>query len=256
MGLSILCNFSSTRLLSGISLNHIESAAMTFLGKFGVNETETTKNLAKGNIISPVAAYLPANIVYGADEITPTSDSVSFGVNATGQVMQLPCTLFISFNARDITGTGAQFRDICSMWGDTGTVSNPGRFSIGLYKNAAGVRYVALAWGTTPDYTSCAVEFNWAASSDKIAVLATRDAAGNMAMELRSGSTILRASGSVTPSAIPSGSTNWRTYVGQISSRNVMGLRLHAGASWQKTLTPDQLTAEMDVMKVNLVGYV
>lgn len=259
MGLSINTGFQSTRLLSGVNLNHIEAASMTYLGKYGPDLTASLRNLSTGTLVAPVESYQPANMVFGSNYMTSSGDSLSAGVQSTGQVQQLPTTIFASFNCAALPGTAEIYRDLVAMWGtNPNTNTNPGYAAIGLLQTAAGKRYVVFRWGTNTQnpVLTCAVEFDWVTVTTPVMAIGSRDAAGNMKLEVRGGGNTQKASALVTPVVIPSTTTEWRLFVGQISSRPISGLKMHAAASWQKYLTEDQLSAELDVMKVNLVGWV
>ena len=259
-GLAIKLDFTSTRVLPDIEVTHIKQAQMTYLGYFGQNADETVKNRSKGDLVTPTAIYMPDNQVLGANYMTSSDRALSAGVNSTGQPKQLPQTLFAVFNAGDVqqAGSGLYGSAVVSAWGDNpGTQANPGRLSIGLFRSQAGEPHISLRWGTSSDVPSlaCDIPYEWMNAQGPIMAIGSRDETGAMALEVRVDGAVLKASAQVTPVAIPETSSAWRIYIGQISTYPIDNLRLYAAAAWSAYLTPEELTAELNVMEINLLGH-
>ncbi|MFL3235812.1 hypothetical protein ACJ0L3_26395, partial [Klebsiella pneumoniae] len=112
-------------------------------------------------------------------------------------------------------------------------------------------------WGlsaNTPILT-CAIPFDWTTATGPILVIASRDSAGGMRMEMRNNGAVYKAVATTTPVAIPSTSLNWRGFTGQLSTFQVTNQRMYAAAIWSATMTAEQMSAELDVMQVNLASH-
>lgn len=258
MGLTIQANFVANRTLPNISLKHVKQDSIIYLGKYGVDQGTSLINYSPGSISAAVEAYQPQNIVYGDNYFSSSASNLSAGISATGFAKVIPATMFVAFNCGTIPGTGARFREIVSQWGDNpNTAGNPGRFSLGVFTDATGGNYITVVWGTSIDYQAFALGVDFSTQTQPILAIASRDAAGNVSIEVRTAGNTYKRSGQMTPVEIPAGSTAWRSLAGQISSRPLNGLKVYSSIQWNgAALTPDELTAEMDIIKVNLAGWV
>lgn len=259
-GLGIQLDFTSTRVLSDIEMDHVKQAQMTYLGLYGQSATETVRNRSKGDLVTPSLIYMPENQVLGENYMASTARDLSAGINSTGQPKQLNQTLFAAFNSGDVQATtGSTYGSaIISAWGDNpATNSNPGRLSIGLFRTQAGEPYIAMRWGTGANVPAlaCAVPFEWMNATGPILAIGSRSETGAMALEVRVDGAVLKASAQVTPVAIPAESGNWRLYIGQLSTYPIDELRMYAAAAWAGYLTAEELTSELNVMEINLLGH-
>ncbi|HDT1947124.1 TPA: hypothetical protein QHR21_000986 [Klebsiella pneumoniae] len=256
-GLSFIGNFTASRVLD-ITLDHILKSQMNYFGIFGGSLSGSQLNQAPGASPTTVTAHEPANLVFGGNYFTSLAANLSAGFTSVSQPRQLDATLFCAFTA-GVPGwsAGTAFSSgLINLWGDD-TGNGAGRMTIGLHKTAAGVPYIVLRWGlsaNTPILT-CAIPFDWTTATGPILVIASRDSAGGMRMEMRNNGAVYKAVATTTPVAIPSTSLNWRGFTGQLSTFLVTNQRMYAAAIWSATMTAEQMSAELDVMQVNLASH-
>lgn len=256
-GLSFIGDFVASRVLD-IQFQHVLFEQMNYLGLYGTDLSTSELNSAPGESPTAVVAYQSANMVFGSNYMASSSSTLSAGFNSTGQPRQLDATLFCAFNAGEtgwVSGTDYT-AGIISLWGDD-TRNGPGRMTVGLHKTAAGASYIVLLWGqggTNPPLT-CSIPFDWTTITGPILVAASRDSSGGMRMEVRNNGQALYSSVNATPIPIPEASLNWRGFVGQVSTAVVTGQRVYAAAIWSAAMTAAQLSAELDVMQVNLASH-
>ncbi|MBL0772285.1 hypothetical protein JK332_11020 [Klebsiella michiganensis] len=256
-GLSFIGDFVASRVLD-IQFQHVLFEQMNYLGLYGTDLSTSELNSAPGESPTAVVAYQSANMVFGSNYMASSSSTLSAGFNSTGQPRQLDATLFCAFNS-GATGwvSGTDYTaGLINLWGDD-TRNGGGRMTVGLHKTAAGDSYIVLLWGTggTNPPLTCAIPFDWTTATGPIFVAAARDTSGGMRMEVRNAGQTFYAAVTGTPIAIPETSLNWRGYVGQLSTGVVTGQRIYAAAIWSAAMTAAQLSAELDVMQVNLATH-
>lgn len=256
-GLSFIGGFTASRVLD-ITVDHVLKSQMNYFGIFGGSLSASLLNQAPGESPTDVTAHESANMVFGSNYFTSSAANLSAGFISVSQPRQLDATLFCAFTAGSPTwSAGTAFSSgLINLWGDD-TSLGAGRMTIGLHKTADGAPYVVLRWGSasaTPILT-CAIPFDWTTATGPILVIASRDSAGGMRMELRNNGAAYKAAATTTPVAIPSASLNWRGYTGQMSSYPVTNQRMYASAIWSAAMTADQLSAELDVMQINLAAH-
>ncbi|WP_034913049.1 hypothetical protein [Erwinia sp. 9145] len=254
MGLTINGDFTASRVLD-IKLDHVQKAAMTYLGLYGPDRASLLLNQTPGTVASAVSLYEEAGIQYGKNYFTMNA-ATSAGVQAADQPKLLPATIFTVFNADAHTGTADVVRQVSALWGtNPSTAANPGLLAISLLK-ASDANYVILQWGTGTDipFKTCAVKFDWTTATGPIMAIGSRDDTGKMRLEVRAAGVAYKAAAAVTPVAIPSSTASWRFFTGQISARPLNGLKIFANACWSVTMTAEEMSAELDVMQMNLAA--
>lgn len=259
-GLGLKLNFNSTRVLPNIELKHVKQSDMTYLGVYGGTTEETVLNRSKGDLVTPTVGQTTQNWVLGDNYLSSSANNLSAGIISTGQPKQLDCTLFSVFNLQDIPNTPGTLSSvgILSLWGDNPNLSgNPGRLSLSAIITAEGDRYIGVRWGTNADVPAlaCAVPLDWRGLSEPIYAICSRKDSGILALEVHSGATVLKQEAIVTPVPIPAESTNWRMYSGQLSTYPINGLRAYAAAAWKSYLSAEELSGELEIMKINLSSH-
>lgn len=259
-GLAFNLGFKATRVLTDFELAHVQQENMTYLGVYGGTQASSIQNRSKGDAVTPASASQPQNWVLGSNYFSSNANNLSAGVASPSQPLQLDSTLFAVFNAGQesfVPGTASNTY-IASLWGtNPNTYDNPGRLSITLFRNASGTSYIVLKWGRGTDLSSlsCAVQCDWVSAHDPISVIGSRNASGYMALEVRVDGAVLKSTAHVTPVLIPTTTTDWRLYVGQLSAQPIAGLKVYAAAAWSSYLDADSLASELNIMSVNLAEH-
>lgn len=256
-GLSFIGDFTASRVLD-IQLEHVLAAQMNYLGIYGESLENSSINTAPGSSPTPVSATGAANAVFGSNYFTANLVSTASGFYSTNQPQQLDETIFIAFSAGAAEWTsGTAFTSpVISIWGDPAS-GDPSRMSLVLYKTADGVPYIVLRWGiaSAVPIMTCAIALDWTTVVGPILAMASRDGAGKMLLEVRAGGTTYQATGTaVPPESVPT-SANWRAYVGNNATFHVSNLRTYAAAVWSAAMSTEQISAELDVMRVNLSSH-
>ena len=256
-GLSLIGNFTASRVLD-ITLAHVLQSQMNYLGIYGGDLSQSQLNRTLGASPTSVTVDSSGNMVFGSNYFSASAANLSAGFNSVNQPRQLDATIFCAFNAGAAGWTsGTAFSSgLINLWGDD-IGSGAGRMTLGLHKTAAGVPYVVLRWGlasATPVLT-CAIQFDWTTATGPILVIASRDSSGGMRMEMRNNGVVYKVSATTTPVAIPSTSLNWKGTAGQAAAFPVTNQRMYASAIWSASMTADQLSAELDVMQINLASH-
>lgn len=259
-GLAFNLGFKSTRVLTGLEITHIQQDNMTYLGLYGGTNESSIKNRSKGINITPVSANQPQNWILGSNYLSSLANDLSAGVISANQTKQLDSTIFVVFNAgqESFTAGTASNTYVASLWGSNpNTYENPGRLSITLYRESSGTPYIVLKWGRGTDLSSlsCAVQYDWMTAHGPISVIGSRSASGDMALEVRVDGVVLKSAAQVTPVLIPTTTTDWRLYAGQLSSQPIADLKVYAAAAWSSYLDADSLSSELNVMSVNLAEH-
>ncbi len=262
MGLDINMGFTATRVLTDILLTHVAQEKMTYLGLYGDTVPATVKNQSPGELVTPVVQYQPANWRLGANYLSSAARNLSAAVQSVGQPQQLDSTIFVAFNAgeTDVNPGVVTHVYVASLWGTLNPISpyqNAGRLSISLTTDIDGTRFITLKWGAgdnVPSF-SCAVPFDWTTAVTPIFAMGSRNSTGGLALEVRVGDVSLTAAAQVSPVSIPEGTTDWRLYAGLLSNFPVTDLKVYAAAVWSSWLEPASISAEMDIMAVNLLSH-
>lgn len=259
-GLAFNLGFKSTRVLTGLELSHIQQDNMTYLGLYGGTNESSIKNRSKGSNITPVSASQSQNWILGSNYLSSLANNLSAGVTSASQAKQLDSTLFVVFNAGQenfTTGTASNTY-VASLWGSNpNTYDNPGRLSITLFREANGTPYIVLKWGRGTDISSlsCAVQYDWMAARSPIYAIGSRNESGDMVLEVRVDGAVLKATANVTPVLIPTTTTDWRLYVGQLSAQPIADMKVYAAAAWSSYLDANSISSEMNIMSVNLAEH-